>query len=222
MSRKKNSKKNKTGAQTGKHESKQQKGKKLSKRSKIIIAIICAAVLIAIGIYAAVNSANNANDEEDETSVETEVVGEDQSEDLTDAVNDYEDSNQDEEIALIDDPTTKDYENGISFEEEDDGAELTFVSASVSEFYGTWKSTSGQADYFYGGVKITIKKDKTWKGTITDEDYSGVWSTRNGGLYLTSDVFNCNLRFTDTGKLIMQQDYGDEDVDPVAVVLTKQ
>ena len=65
------------------------------------------------------------------------------------------------------------YDNGISFEEEADGAEITTQKADVKDFMGSWEATSGQAKYQYGNVDFTIKEDGTWTGNITDEDFEG-------------------------------------------------
>ena len=64
-------------------------------------------------------------------------------------------------------------DNGISFDEEEEGADIVKVEAPDEDFYGTWTATSGMALYLYGNIDITIKEGGTWSGNITEEDMSG-------------------------------------------------
>ena len=114
------------------------------------------------------------------------------------------------------------YDNGISFEEEADGAEITTQKADVKDFMGSWEATSGQAKYQYGNVDFTIKEDGTWTGNITDEDFEGNWEESGDGISLKNDLFEFKLAFTDKGVLIMQYDPEDETGELVTNVLTKK
>ena len=51
----------------------------------------------------------------------------------------------------------EDYDNGIEFEEEAEGAELHFKPVEQDQFFGEWVATSGQSLYMYGEVEINIK-----------------------------------------------------------------
>lgn len=127
-----------------------------------------------------------------------------------------------EEIVLEDDPTTKDYDNGIYFDEETEDAAIETKKASENEFIGSWEATSGQAAYLYGNVELKIETNGKWTGTITDEPLKGRWQKQGDGLYLTSEIFNCTLTFTSDGTLIMQEDYEETDEEAPVVVLTRK
>ena len=128
---------------------------------------------------------------------------------IDDAIDEY---NEDEEM---------DFGSGIEFDEEADGAEISFADAEESKFYGSWKATSDQAIYLYGNVDITINEDKTWTGTIVDEDMKGTWEYDGQSMKLSSEFFNVTLSFTPDGTLVMQEDReGDEEY--LNTVLTKQ
>ena len=114
------------------------------------------------------------------------------------------------------------YDNGIVFDEEMDGAEITTQKKSVEDFVGSWEVTSGQAKYQYGNVDLTINADGTWSGNITDEDFKGKWKESDEGITLTCDVFEFRLAFTDKGVLVMQYDPEDESGELVTSVLTKK
>lgn len=180
--------------------------------TKFIIALILIAVLAMIGAFIFVGRGGDDSAGSGETA-----------EDPALELNEDGYEMPEEEMVLEDDPTTKEYDNGIYFDEEGEGAEISLRKSSVTDFYGTWQATSGQAAYFYGNVEITINGDKTWKGNITDEPLKGRWQEKGGGLYLTSEIFNCDLNFSSEGNLLMQEDYGDEyDDDAVIVVLTRK
>ncbi|MBQ3428625.1 MAG: hypothetical protein IJH28_02475 [Mogibacterium sp.] len=100
----------------------------------------------------------------------------------------------------------EDYDTGIDFEEEIEGAQLSFRSSEESEFMGSWTSTSGQAHYLYGNIDLDIEKGGKWTGNVADEDLSGSWTFDGTYLSLSSDLFNVTLAFTESGKLVMQED----------------
>ena len=116
----------------------------------------------------------------------------------------------------------EDYDNGIVFEEEADGAEIVTQKKSVEDFIGSWEVTSGQAKYQYGNVDLTINEDGTWTGNVTEEDFEGKWKESGDGILLTCDVFEFALAFTDKGVLVMQYDPEDETGELVTSVLTKK
>lgn len=127
-----------------------------------------------------------------------------------------------DDIENMENAEEEDYDNGIVFDEEADGAEIVKKKADVKDFVGSWEATSGQAKYQYGNVDFTINEDGTWKGNITDEDFEGKWEESEDGIRLTCDVFECTLAFTDKGVLVMQYDPEDESGDLVTSVLTKK
>lgn len=126
-----------------------------------------------------------------------------------------------DEMELVEDLDEEDYDNGISFEEEAEGADLHFKAVPVEDFFGSWSATSGQAMYMYGNVDLDIKANGTWTGNIAEEDLSGKWEADKDHLNMTSDLINFTLSFTDGGKLIMQEDR-EEDGELLNTVLTKK
>lgn len=118
----------------------------------------------------------------------------------------------------------KDYDNGIYFEEEDDGAEIVTVKSSPEDFVGSWEATSGQALYQYGNVDIKIRIDGTWSGNIAEDDLKGKWTQTDKGLHCSSDMFEFTLAFTKDDVLVMQtvpEKDNPEDV-IITTVLTKK
>lgn len=117
-------------------------------------------------------------------------------------------------------------DNGISFDEEEEGADIVKVEAPDEDFYGAWTATSGMALYLYGNIDITIKEDGTWSGNITEEDMSGTWTREGTDLHVVSDDGDIDFlfAFTESGSLVMQRDTADEgeEADYVNTVLTKK
>ena len=171
---------------------------------KVIIALVCIALLALGGSYLASRFSGGPQDEDTayDESIDTSQASE---------------ASDDE-----DDPITKDYDNGIYFEEEEEDAVITPKKAQESDFVGRWEATSGQSAYYYGNVELNIKENGTWTGNITEEPLTGKWVRKDAGIYLTSEIFNCTLEFTQEGSLIMLEDYEDSDEEPVVVVLTKK
>ena len=115
----------------------------------------------------------------------------------------------------------KDYDNGIAFEEEDDGAEIIPSKKDTADFVGSWTATSGNAIYQYGNVDIEVKDGGKWSGNISDEDLSGKWTETDEGLHLASDLFTCDLMFTKDGVLVMRYS-PDDNGEYLTTVLTKK
>lgn len=97
-----------------------------------------------------------------------------------------------------------------SYDEEIDGAEIKEKTSKLEDFFGTWIATSEVAEYYYGNVTLTIKDGGKWEGIITDEDISGKWVQDGNTLKLSSELYNCTLFFSESGKLIMQEFIGDD------------
>jgi len=116
----------------------------------------------------------------------------------------------------------EDYDNGIYFDEEEDGAEVVTAKKDPSAFVGKWKATSGQSMYQFGNVDIEVKADGTWSGNISDEDLKGSWKEEGDGIYLTSDLFEFSLTFTDNDVLVMQHTPDDGSGEVITTVLSKQ
>lgn len=114
--------------------------------------------------------------------------------------------------------------NIISYEEEDETAELDIKKADVSDFFGSWEAKSDQAHFLFGNIDISIKSDYTWVANITDEKLSGKWREVEEGIYLTSEIFECSFSFTTDGVLVMKYyaDGNSNGEDAVSVVLTKK
>lgn len=107
----------------------------------------------------------------------------------------------------------------VYYEEEDDEASIEKVDSAVDKFYGTWVAKSGRAEFLYGGVELTVKKDGTWTGIITEEDFSGTWKKNDGGIHMNNADFSFDLAFSSTGKLVMIESNEDGDI---TTVLTKK
>lgn len=140
------------------------------------------------------------------------------SKDIGDQANDADNTEDVVESDVID--------NGIDFDEEEEGAEIVKAEAPDEDFYGTWTATSGMALYLYGNIDITIKEGGTWTGNITEEDLSGTWTRDGVDLHVVSDDGDIDFlfAFTEDGKLVMQRDVADdgEEADYVNTVLTKK
>ena len=110
--------------------------------------------------------------------------------------------------------------NGIIFDEEIDGAELSYKKEDPSKFVGEWEATSDQASHLYGNVNIKINDDHTWTANITDEDVTGKWEETKTGIKLKSDYWNYDLDFDEGGNLIMTEK-GEGDASDHHTVLTR-
>ena len=110
--------------------------------------------------------------------------------------------------------------SGITFEEENENAKIEEVKTPVDKYYGKWAAPSDRAIYLYGNVELQINEDGTWTGTITDEKISGKWKEEGNRIHMTSDVFNFDLVFEKSGKLIMIETLEDGRV--MHTVLTKE
>lgn len=129
---------------------------------------------------------------------------------------------EDADTADEEDPTTKDYDNGIYFDEEDEEYTLKTKKVLPTKFIGKWEATSGQALYQYGNVDLDVKDNQTWTGNIADDDLKGKWEEEGDGIYLTSEFFNCHLYFTDKDVLVMQYQPDENEEDYITTVLTKK
>ena len=96
-----------------------------------------------------------------------------------------------------------DQNNDIYYEEENEGVELEIKKKPADDFVGSWGATSAQALYQYGSVDININNDGTWSGYIAHEDLEGTWKETQDGLHLTSDIMECDLKFTKDDLLVM-------------------
>ena len=117
----------------------------------------------------------------------------------------------------------EEYDNGESdfdnpiYDDEQDGAEVVRESHDVEDFYGKWRATSNHAAYLYGNIDINIKKDGTWKGNITDENFSGAW-TYDGSQMVIKDregVIDFTMFYNDKG--IMHVVNNEEPEDPLVL-----
>lgn len=115
----------------------------------------------------------------------------------------------------------EDYDNGISFDEEEEEANIIIEKAKTDKFIGKWKATSGQAMYLYGNINLNIKAGGKWTGNIADEDMSGTWKENSEGIALTSEFFDCELAYTEDNVLIMRY-LPDGDTEYVNTVLSKE
>lgn len=176
------------------------------KNTKYMIFVIALIAMLAAASISFVSCSKESADADGE--IETEDVAEDDDEDVVD--------------------TNESFENGISFEEEEEDADIVAVEAPDADFYGTWTATSDMANYLYGNIDITIKDDGTWTGNITETDFKGSWEKEGNSLHVVSDDGDIDFlfSFTENGTLVMQRDISDEDEDGdaeyVNTVLTKK
>lgn len=110
--------------------------------------------------------------------------------------------------------------NGISYPEEQDGADVQFKKEDTSMFVGEWEATSDMSNQLYGNVDITINDDHTWSGNITDEEFSGKWVETDDGIQITVGVHDLGLAFDDNGTLIMTRYIPDGE--DIYTVLTRK
>lgn len=136
----------------------------------------------------------------------------------TEAIGDAGDPDAD----IPDDPTAKNYDNGIVFEEEGDGYEVSLTEKGSDAFIGSWEATSGYSHYLFGNLELDILKDGKWTGNVTDEDLSGTWEEKDGGIYLSGDVFKGQLNFSDSGTLLLQYLPYEDSTEPEVIVLSKK
>lgn len=126
-----------------------------------------------------------------------------------------------DDIMEAEEGLNQDYDNGIAFDEESDGAEIVASKKGAADFVGSWTATSGQAMYQYGNVDIEVKDGGKWSGNISDEDLSGKWTETDEGLHLTSDLFDCDLMFTEDNVLVMRYS-PNEDGNYLTTVLSQK
>ena len=170
------------------------------KKRRILIATI---IVLLVAVAAAVFALTHRAPKERHIDVD----------DIDEAIEEIDEANEAGEVP--------DYGNGIDFDEEADGAELSFSKSDVNNYYGTWVATSDQALFLYGKIKLTIKDNKTWSGIVVDEEESGTWTFDGTAMKLSSEFFNVSLSFTEDGKMIMQEDR-EGDGEYLNTVLTKQ
>lgn len=126
-----------------------------------------------------------------------------------------------EDVTEMQGEDVEDYDNGIVFNEEADGAEIVAKKKSVDDYVGSWKATSGQSLYQYGNVDLNIKEGGKWSGNVSDVDLEGEWSETSEGIHLTSRIFECELMFTESNVLVMRYTPND-DGNYITTVLSKQ
>jgi len=110
--------------------------------------------------------------------------------------------------------------NGVTYAEEQDGAEIQFKKEDTSTFVGEWVATSDMAMQLYGNVDITINDDHTWSGNITDEDFSGKWVESGDGIEIKVGVHDIGLAFDSNDNLIMTRPVPDGE--DIYTVLTRK
>ena len=135
----------------------------------------------------------------------------------TDTGNEYEDDYLDSLMELEEGPSDFDQPK---YESEEDGAEVVKAEHPAEDFYGMWEATSKRSAYIYGNVDVNIKKDGTWKGNITEEDFHGTWAYENGSVVIkdTEHVIDFTLFYNDDGYLMFCNNEIPED----AFVLEKR
>lgn len=126
----------------------------------------------------------------------------------------------------VDDIISKDYDNGIVFDEEMEGYEIKVEKTPPTEFIGSWEATSGNAHYLLGNMDIKIKADGTWEGNVVGDNLSGTWTEKDGGINIkcndSSINFGGQMLFTPDGTLIYSYYPFEDSEEPNNIVLTKK
>jgi hypothetical protein len=169
------------------------------------ILTIAAVLLMCLSLASCGKSASTETEDVEDQDQEIEII-----------------EQEDDEYVDPDDPTTKNYENGITFEEEVEGAQIVTAKKSAEDFVGDWEATSGQSLYQYGNVDITVNENGTWTGNIATDDLEGSWTEDGDGLSMTSEYFDFQLVFTDNDVLVMKYWPDEDDNDYIATVLTRK
>ena len=120
-----------------------------------------------------------------------------------------EESEDDFDASDLDDP---------AYDNEGDEVTVTKVGHKEEDFYGSWSATSQLSHHLYGNADFTINKDGSWKGNVTDEDFSGDWEYKNEAVVIKSDdeLINYRLFFVEDGNL-MFEDLDKEDMIPLVL-----
>lgn len=108
-----------------------------------------------------------------------------------------------DEDDFVDDEDTTVKDNGISYDQEVEGAEIKKMPSDSSSFIGSWTAPSDKAAYLYGNIDITIKEDGTWTGNITGETMSGKWKDGGDSILVQNDLINYQLVKDSSGKVVL-------------------
>lgn len=126
----------------------------------------------------------------------------------------------------VDDLISKDYDNGVMFDEEMEGYKVEVKKSPVTDFVGSWEATSGNAHYLLGNLDLKINADGTWKGNVAGDDVSGTWAEQDGGIYIKCKDnrvnFGGQLIFNPSGNLIYSYYPLENSTEPTNIVLTKK
>ena len=170
----------------------------------ILLSLLLASSMVFAGCFGDSDSAGGESSKVGNEATDGEELDEDEVEDLIE----------------------QDYDNGISFEEEDEGYKVKVEKTSGAKFVGKWEATSGNALYLLGNLDLNIKSNGTWKGNVADEDVSGTWTEQDGGIYLKCNDQSINfgglLVFTPDGTLVYSYYPLESSDTPNNIVLTKK
>jgi predicted small secreted protein len=173
------------------------------KKNVILISLLIASTMILAGCFGSLGSGGDS-DKADKQPSNGEKLSEEE----------------------IDELIEQDYDNGISFEEEDEGYKVTVKKNPGAKFVGKWEATSGNAHYLLGNLDLNVKADGTWKGNVAGDDLSGTWTEKDGGIYLKCNDPNINfgglMVYTPDGTLIYSYYPLENSEEPNNIVLTKK
>lgn len=122
-----------------------------------------------------------------------------------------------DEVSLMEDPeATKPNDPKLASKAE-------ALNEDPSSFYGTWISTSADAENLYGNLEITINENGTVRANITDIDMKGTWKKIDGGIEYKTELISGKIFYGPTCVMTFEEFEADEDGDDdIQVVLKKK
>lgn len=150
------------------------------------IALLALIISVAICSFTACSLFGSSDDEDVADTGSNEIITEDESEDTD-----------------FDHP---EYAN------EQEEAVVKEKKSPVDSFYGSWTAKSDRAEYLYGNIDLTINKNGTWSGNVTEEEFNGKWEYNGTGITISSDIINADLFFASDGVLMFRDHDDPEDL----------
>lgn len=132
-------------------------------------------------------------------------------------------SNEDDDIAVPDDVSLMDTPDYTKSNDPKLASKAEALNKDPENFYGTWISTSADAENLYGTLEITIKEDGTFNADITDMKMSGSWKKIDGGIAFSNDLISGEIYYGPTCVMTFREYTEDgEDDETIEVVLKKK
>ena len=96
------------------------------------------------------------------------------------------------------------------------------LNEDPESFYGTWVSTSPDAENLYGNLEITILENGTFVANITGEKLRGKWKKIDGGIEYKNELISGKIYYGPTCIMTFEEFAEDEENDDIEVVLIKK